>query len=94
MTDPVNPPHYRKGPYSPIRIMEEYYGISPHLANAMKYILRCDHKANREEDVRKAMKYLRLAHAYLARELGQKKTSEHIECLEVIPTDSQVATGD
>lgn len=57
MSDPVNhPPHYQwlKG----IEVIDITEQLNFNLGNAVKYILRCDHKGRPEEDLRKAIFYL------------------------------------
>jgi len=58
MTDPVsNPKHYTAHP-SGIEVIEitEHMGFC--LGNVIKYVLRCDHKNNAVEDLKKARWYL------------------------------------
>jgi hypothetical protein len=58
LLDPVNKPqHYRSHP-SGIEVIQitEHMGFC--LGNAIKYILRCEHKGNKEQDLRKAIWYI------------------------------------
>lgn len=56
--DPINPDHYKRGnEYEPIKIIQ-HYNLSFELGNVIKYVLRCDSKGNREEDLKKAIRYL------------------------------------
>lgn len=62
-TDSVNhPDHYSTGNYECIDVMEEVFGRDAVkdfcLCNAFKYIYRCKHKNNEEEDLEKAEWYL------------------------------------
>lgn len=58
MSDPVNhPTHYTSHP-SGIEVIRitEHMGFC--LGNAIKYILRADHKGNAEQDLKKAIWYI------------------------------------
>ena len=56
MNDPVNhPDHYKWLPVEAIEITEHFNFT---LGNALKYILRADHKGNPIQDLRKAAWYL------------------------------------
>lgn len=58
MTDLINhPPHYKSHP-SGIEVIQitEHMGFC--LGNAIKYILRCDHKGTPIDDLRKARWYI------------------------------------
>ena len=57
MTDPINPEHYFGKKWEVIDIIEAY-GLDHFRATALAYILRAERK-NREEDIRKAVWYLR-----------------------------------
>lgn len=60
LTDLVDhPPHYTKGKIEVIDAIEGM-GLADdyHLAAAVKYIARCRHKGNVEQDIRKAIWYL------------------------------------
>lgn len=54
-----HPPHYKQGSIEVIDAIEGL-GLADdyHLANAVKYICRCRHKGNVEQDIRKAIWYL------------------------------------
>ncbi|NKQ39515.1 MAG: DUF3310 domain-containing protein [Methanosarcinales archaeon] len=56
LKDKINPPHYKqlKGIES-IELIEQFNFC---LGNAIKYILRCDHKGDKETDIKKAIWYL------------------------------------
>jgi hypothetical protein len=61
--DPVNhPSHYETGKFECIEVMKEVFGIEAVQIfcqlNAFKYLYRCEHKANKEEDIKKANWYL------------------------------------
>ena len=60
-SDNVNhPPHYggENNDFEPIKIIE-HYGINFCLGNAIKYILRAGLKGNKNEDLEKAIWYLK-----------------------------------
>src|SRR3954470_8115832 len=59
MTDPVNPPHYKKRTPEPIQVIESW-GLGFNLGNALKYIARAGEKdpTKEVEDLRKAVWYL------------------------------------
>jgi len=58
MNDMVNhPPHYNQHP-SGIECIEITEHMNFNLGNAVKYILRCDYKNNKIEDLEKAMFYI------------------------------------
>lgn len=62
-TDFVNqPPHYKVGNIETIDFIEAKK-LNYNLGNVVKYIARADHKGNRDQDLQKAMWYLK-------RELG------------------------
>lgn len=66
MTDPVNhPAHYKWLPVEAIEITERFNFC---MGNALKYILRADHKGKPTEDIRKAI-------WYLERELTRRESS-------------------
>lgn len=61
--DPVNhPSHYETGKFECFDVMREVYGDDAVrefcLCNAFKYLYRCKHKGNKEQDVKKAVWYL------------------------------------
>lgn len=57
--DLVNhPPHYKsKGGIESIEVIESF-GLSFCLGNAIKYILRCEKKGNKKQDLEKARWYI------------------------------------
>ena len=57
MSDISKPPHYNQGKIQPIEVIEDW-DLSPHLANVVKYINRCEHKGTKLKDLNKAMWYL------------------------------------
>ena len=57
-TDKVNHPgHYNVGRIEVIEVIEDWK-LNFNLGNAIKYIGRCEHKNNKEEDIKKAIWYL------------------------------------
>lgn len=52
-----HPEHYRGNKYEAIDIIEDY-NLGFNLGNAVKYILRCEKKGNKIEDIQKAIWYL------------------------------------
>jgi len=69
--DMVNhPSHYGSGVYEVIKILEHFdKTLSFSLLNALKYIMRCELKGNKQQDLKKAI-------FYIQRELSIK---EHID---------------
>ena len=56
--DKVNHPgHYNTGTIEVITVIEDWK-LNFNLGNAIKYIGRCEHKNNKEEDIKKAIWYL------------------------------------
>ena len=56
--DPVDhPPHYTQGDIEVIDAIEDWK-LGYHLGNAVKYMVRADHKGKRLEDLKKAAWYL------------------------------------
>ena len=53
-----NPQHYNTGKIEVIEIIEDL-NLGFNLGNVIKYIARADHKGNREEDLKKALWYLK-----------------------------------
>lgn len=53
--DKINPDHYRKLPMEAIEITEHFNFC---LGNALKYIIRCEHKGDKKADLAKAIWYL------------------------------------
>ena len=57
-TDNVNnPSHYNVGTIEVITVIEDWK-LNFNLGNAIKYIGRCEHKNNKQEDIKKAIWYL------------------------------------
>jgi hypothetical protein len=54
-SDAVKPDYYQFHGYDVFDIAE-HFGLSFPLGNALKYLLRCKHKENEEQDLRKAIK--------------------------------------
>ena len=52
------PPHYTHGSIECINVIEDWK-LNYCLGNAVKYICRANHKANKKEDLEKAIWYLR-----------------------------------
>ena len=52
-----NPSHYNVGTIEVITVIEDWK-LNFNLGNAIKYIGRCEHKNNKEEDIKKAIWYL------------------------------------
>lgn len=52
-----NPSHYNTGTIEVITVIEDWK-LNFNLGNAIKYIGRCEHKNNKEEDIKKAIWYL------------------------------------
>lgn len=58
MTDNVNhPPHYKTGPIEVIEVIEGW-ALNYNRGNAVKYILRAEHKGHTLQDLKKARWYL------------------------------------
>lgn len=59
MTDLVNnPAHYKGNKFESIDIIEDFE-LNFCLGNAIKYILRCNKKGNKKQDLEKAIWYLK-----------------------------------
>lgn len=57
-TDQVNSPtHYNQGIIEVIEVIEDWQ-LNFNLGNAIKYIARCEHKENKEQDLKKAIWYI------------------------------------
>jgi hypothetical protein len=54
-SDAIKPDYYQFHGYDVFDIAE-HFGLSFPLGNALKYLLRCKHKENEEQDLRKAIK--------------------------------------
>lgn len=52
-----HPNHYNTGEYEVIDVIEDW-DLNFNLGNAIKYIARCNHKGNKEEDLKKAVFYI------------------------------------
>ena len=64
MNDPINhPSHYTQNGIECIDIIRAYLTPAEYrgflLGNAIKYVVRCEHKANMLQDIRKAGWYLK-----------------------------------
>lgn len=58
MAEQVNHPlHYNQGAIEVIDAIEDW-GLGFNLGNAVKYIARCEHKGNKEQDIKKAIWYM------------------------------------
>lgn len=58
MTDDINhPSHYQGNTMQSIQVIEDF-DLNFRLGNAIKYILRCEKKGNKEKDLKKAIWYL------------------------------------
>jgi len=78
MTDLVNhPPHYKGKKFESIDIIEDFE-LGFCLGNSIKYILRCNKKGNKIQDLKKAI-------WYLERECKDIKISEPQSDLSMIP---------
>ena len=56
-SDPVNPDHYRANGLEAINVIEAF-GLSFHLGNVVKYVLRAGRKGDAVTDLAKARWYL------------------------------------
>jgi hypothetical protein len=65
MNEVDHPLHYKGNNFEVIDIIEDY-NLNFNLGNAIKYILRCDKKGNKQQDIEKAI-------WYLTREIGSGK---------------------
>ena len=52
-----HPSHYNQGDFEVIDVIEDWK-LNFNLGNAIKYIARCEHKENKESDLRKAIFYI------------------------------------
>lgn len=58
-TDHVNSPsHYTQGVIEVIEVIEDWK-LNYNLGNAIKYIGRCEHKGNKNQDLEKAIWYIK-----------------------------------
>lgn len=55
--DAINSPAHYRGLIEPIEVIEEF-NLGFNLGNAIKYILRCEKKGNKKQDLQKAMWYI------------------------------------
>jgi len=53
-----HPPHYNDGKIEAIDVIEDW-GLDFHLGNAIKYICRAEHKGSYQNDIEKAIWYLK-----------------------------------
>lgn len=53
-----SPPHYNKGKFEAIDVMDDWFSDDPLLFTALKYLARCRHKGNLVQDLRKAIWYI------------------------------------
>jgi hypothetical protein len=68
-SDVINwPKHYNTGKIQPIDAIEDWK-LDFRLANAVKYIARCEHKENAQKDLEKAIWYIQ---RYIDKELKEK----------------------
>lgn len=85
-----NPPHYAKGKYQCIEVMQEIFGKAAMLdfctLNAFKYLWRHRKKFNSLEDLKKAQWYLNKAIQLESLESGSSaSTTSKVECTEAFP---------
>lgn len=52
-----NPPHYASAKIEAIEVIEEF-NLGFNLGNAVKYVLRCEKKGNKKQDLEKALWYI------------------------------------
>ena len=52
-----NPKHYNMGDIEVIDFIDSW-GLNFNLGNVIKYVVRCDYKGNKIEDLRKAIFYI------------------------------------
>lgn len=71
--DNVNHPyHYKSSNMECIEIIEAF-GLTFHLGNAVKYIIRCGKKGDPEEDLNKAIWYLQRAILHMRQRSGNNQ---------------------
>lgn len=59
VVDMVNhPPHYTKGKYEVIDVLQDWFPAEPLLWQIVKYVARAKHKNNYVQDLKKARFYL------------------------------------
>jgi hypothetical protein len=80
-----NPKHYNKQGIEVIEVIEAYTPNSPHLANVLKYVCRCEYKGKKLQDLKKASWYLDRAIVLLEAEeaewtgLSRDQVAEELE---------------
>ena len=77
-----NPKHYNKQGIEVIEVIEAYTPNSPHLANVLKYVCRCEYKGKKLQDLKKASWYLNRAIVLLEEEergLTRDEVAEQFE---------------
>ena len=75
MSKKVNhPPHYNGGNIEAIDVIEDW-DLDFNLGNAVKYICRAEHKGSYEEDIEKAIWYLRRSLQSIKR--SKSRASKH-----------------
>lgn len=72
--DAIKPNYYQFHGYDVFDIAE-YFGLDIPLGNALKYLLRCKHKENEEQDLRKAIKCIE-RHLEMMKRDNQKLASD------------------
>lgn len=55
--DETRPQYYREGGIE-CREVIKAWNLNFNLGNVLKYISRCEHKGNKEQDLKKAMQYI------------------------------------
>ena len=73
-SDAIKPNYYQFHGYDVFDIAE-HFGLSFPLGNALKYLLRCKHKENEEQDLRKAIKCIE-RHLEMVKRDKQKLASD------------------
>jgi hypothetical protein len=68
-----NPKHYNKQGIEVIEVIEAYTPDSPHLANVLKYVCRCEYKGKKLQDLKKASWYLDRAIVLLEAEEAEER---------------------
>lgn len=56
--DPINPKHYNQFKHKPIDVVEDW-NLPHHLATAVCYIARAEHKGEPKQDIEKALWYVK-----------------------------------
>lgn len=79
MKDLVNhPAHYKSNKFESIEIIEDFE-LNFCLGNAVKYILRCEKKGNKKQDIEKAIWYLKREVEKMSVE-GDKCSEQTLDC--------------